>query len=68
MFRVPTSADQPSFDHTEKISFMRWFTSSKAERLEWARRRNAAAKLAADNTNARVADWADRKRAERDGR
>jgi hypothetical protein len=41
MFRVPADADDPTFDRTEKISVRRWLTSSRAERMEWKRRRKA---------------------------
>lgn len=40
--RVPTDSDNPTYDSTFKVGFMRWLTSSKAERNEWTRRRNAA--------------------------
>lgn len=68
MFRVPLNPDYPTFDQTEKIGFVRWLTSGKAERVEWARRRNAAAQLARTNQVARGQEWVDRKQAERDGR
>lgn len=42
MFRVPNSADNPTYDDTFKVGFWRWLTSSAADRKEWARRRNAA--------------------------
>lgn len=57
MFRVPTDAEQPTFDQTTKIGFWRWFTSRKAERIEWARRRNAAAQLAQRNQEQRIREW-----------
>ena len=57
MFRVPTDAEQPTFDQTTKISFWRWLTSRKADRVEWARRRNEAAKLAQRNQEQRIKDW-----------
>ena len=53
MFRVPVSAEAPTFDHTFKVSFGKWLTSSAAERKEWGRRRNAAAKVAYRNQEAR---------------
>jgi len=53
MFRVPTDPDRPTFDQTTKVSFWQWFTSSKPDRKEWQRRRNAGAKLAAANQKAR---------------
>lgn len=53
MFRVPESAETPTFDHTFKVSFRRWLTSKAAERKEWMRRRNAAAKVAMRNQEAR---------------
>jgi len=49
MFRVPNSAEAPTFDATTTISFWRWLTSSRAERDEWMRRRNVASKLALQN-------------------
>lgn len=66
--RVPTDPTSPTFDSTYKVGFMKWLTSSKAERQEWARRRNTAAQAARTNQNKRAQDWADRKQAERDGR
>lgn len=66
--RVPADPDNPTFDTTFKVGFMRWLTSSAAERKEWARRRNAAAQTARHNQNARAKEWADRKQAERDER
>lgn len=56
MFRVPSNPDSPTFDDTFKVSFGRWLTSKKTDRHEWARRRNAAAKLAAQNQVARAAE------------
>jgi hypothetical protein len=64
MFRVPTNPDNPTFDNTFKVGFVRWLTSSKTDRGEWARRRNAAAKTAETNQNARFDAWADEKIAE----
>ena len=49
MFRVPSDPNQPTFDHTFKVSFVRWLTSKGPERKEWMRRRNAAAKVAYRN-------------------
>lgn len=49
MLRVPVNPDRPTFDETFKVGFFRWLTSKKTERKEWARRRNAAAKIARDN-------------------
>lgn len=57
MFRVPIDPYNPSFDLTEKISLGRWVLSSKTERAEWARRRNAAAQGAAHNQRQKVAQW-----------
>ncbi len=56
MFRVPRSADHPTFDDAEKIGFGRWLTSSAVDRREWMRRRNAAAQLAAANQRARATE------------
>jgi len=53
MFRVPVSADAPTFDETFKVSFWQWLTSKAPERKEWMRRRNAAAKVAMRNQEAR---------------
>jgi hypothetical protein len=52
MFRVPADPANPTFDETTKVSFWQWFTSSKADRKEWQRRRNAGAKLADANRKA----------------
>ncbi|WP_328382955.1 hypothetical protein OHQ88_10620 [Micromonospora zamorensis] len=54
MFRVPSNPGNPTFDHTFTVSLRRWFTSNKADRIEWARRRNTAAQTAATNQAARV--------------
>jgi len=53
MFRVPQNPDTPTFDDTFRVGFFRWLTSKKTERGEWARRRNAAAKVAETNQIAR---------------
>jgi len=63
MFRVPANAENPSFDDTFAVSTRRWLTSSAADRTEWARRRNAAAKTAKTNQDASVKVWADAKAA-----
>jgi hypothetical protein len=55
MLRVPVNAARPTFDETVKVGFFSWLTSSRADRQEWARRRNAAAKAARVNQNARAA-------------
>ena len=68
MFRVPADPTNPSFDHTFKVGFFGLLRSSKADRAEWARRRNAAAKLAEQHQNARAEAWAERKRAEHEER
>jgi hypothetical protein len=60
--RVPTSATEPTFDQTFRVGFWRWLTSSKPDRAEWARRRNAAAEAARRGQDDRVQRWADRKR------
>lgn len=62
MFRVPSDADTPTFDQTFKVGFWRWLTSSGTDRKEWGRRRNAAAKLARANQDARMAAWVERKK------
>lgn len=49
MFRVPANPDNPTFNNTIKIGLWRWLTSSAADRKEWARRRNVAAKTAQAN-------------------
>lgn len=66
MFRVPVDADAPTFDQVTKVGFFKWLTSSKAERSEWMRRRNAAAQTAAVNQRARASEWAERKRLEQE--
>jgi len=68
MFRVPSDPHNPTYDATFKVGFMRWLTSSGAERREWARRRNTAAQLARINQNERARQWAERKQDERDAR
>lgn len=64
MFRVPSDPDSPSFDQTFKVGFWRWLTSSGADRKEWARRRNLAAKAAQRGQQQRIDQWAGRKQAE----
>lgn len=64
MFRVPANPDAPTFDDTFTVGFGKWLTSSAAERKEWARRRNAAARLAASRQRQRADDWAARTQAE----
>lgn len=54
MFRVPQDPANPTFDHTFKVGFGRWMTSSKADRTEWSRRRNAAARTAGRNQASRA--------------
>lgn len=54
MFRVPQDPEKPSFDQTFKVGFVRWLKSSKPERKEWMRRRNAASAVAAANQQARA--------------
>lgn len=54
MFRVPSDAAAPSFDQTFKVGFMQWMTSSKADRDEWAMRRNIAARLAQANQSKHI--------------
>lgn len=61
--RVPADPDNPTFDDTFDVSFGRWFRSTAAERKEWTRRRNAAAKLARDNQQQRIDAWAAEKQA-----
>ncbi len=56
MFRVPLNAARPTFDETVKVGVFNWLTSSRADRQEWARRRNAAAKAARVSRNARAAE------------
>lgn len=55
MFRVPKDADNPTFDDTFKVSLWRHLTSTGAERKEWVRRRNAAARLPGENKRRRAA-------------
>ncbi|GAA3765610.1 hypothetical protein [Micromonospora maritima] len=56
MFRVPSDPNRPTFDHTFQVGFFRWLTSKKPERLEWQRRRNAAAGVARQNQVAWAAE------------
>ena len=65
--RVPNDPVEPSFDQTFRVGFWAWLTSSKTDRVEWARRRNVAARIAEVNQNRRVEDWADRHRHEHEG-
>lgn len=59
MFRVPSSADAPSFDQTFKVGFMRWLTSSAADRHEWRIRMDIANRLRHDQaTTARTEKYA----------
>jgi len=68
MFRVPSDPHNPSFDATFKVGFWHWLFSKKQDRVEWARRRNAAAKLAQRNQAERAKAWAERKIAEKEAR
>ena len=68
MFQVPEDFETPTFDHTFKVGFVRWLKSTKAEREEWARRRNAAAAEAKEGQDTRVDEWAERKITEQEAR
>lgn len=57
MFRVPRSPISPTFDDTFTVSFWQWLTSTKAERADWAARRNCAARTAQLNQERR---WLER--------
>lgn len=46
MFRVPSSADAPSFDNTFAVSFLAYLHADAETRREWSRRRSQAARLA----------------------
>jgi hypothetical protein len=61
MFRVPTNAEAPTFDHTFKVGFMQWLTSNGVERIEWMRRRREAAETARVNQNGRTEAYVARK-------
>ncbi len=67
MFRVPVDIDGPTFGRTEKVSLRRWLTSSRADRVEWSRRRNLAAETAAANKVQRAGGAAARREAARRG-
>lgn len=69
--RVPSDPNNPTYDHTFNVGFMRWLKSNAAERREWARRRNAAIKTSRsvrylqnkqDQADQRKADRKERKR------
>jgi hypothetical protein len=67
--RVPADPDNPTYDHTFQVGFWRWFTSSKAERVEWARRKRAAISTLPSMRKLKQAeDWAGRKQAQQDAR
>jgi hypothetical protein len=68
MFRVPTNLDHPTFDHTFKVGFIRWLKSTKAEREEWQRRRNAAAAKAKEGQDTRMEERTERKITEQEAR
>ncbi|MFG2056669.1 hypothetical protein ACGFI9_21865 [Micromonospora sp. NPDC048930] len=55
MFRVPVDPNHPTFDHTFTVTIGQWLTSRKQQRVEWMRRRNEAAGLAARHQQQRVA-------------
>lgn len=62
MFRVPVDAVNPTFDHTFKVSAMKYFFgSSTAERKEWLRRRQWAAETARVNQDKRARQYAAKK-------
>jgi hypothetical protein len=59
VFRVPVDPNAPTFDSTFKVGFWRWLGTSfskagAAERHEWRRRRDLAAKVAERNQRARL--------------
>jgi hypothetical protein len=69
--KVPRNAENPSYDDVEKVGFWRWLTSSKPDRLEWRRRRDAATSTGRvarklEATRAEVQRKIDEKEAERD--
>lgn len=54
MFTVPADPDNPSYDRTFTVSFWQWLTSSKADRQEWRRRRDAVGQARVARADARV--------------
>lgn len=68
MFRVPKDLVWPTFDDVAKISFWRWLTSSKSERIQWKSLRNRAAMNAKINQDAKARDWVNRQRERRQRR
>lgn len=54
--RVPSNPAYPTFDETYDVGFVQWLKSTKDERKEWGRRRNAAAKLAEINQRIKAND------------
>lgn len=65
--RVPSDPNNPTYDSTFNVGFWRWLTSSKDERKEWARRRNAAIPTSGSIRKLKQADeWAGRKQDEKD--
>lgn len=55
MFRVPSDPNHPTFDHTHKVSFWQWLTSSAQQRRQWRTLRDAAAQAQVNQADARVA-------------
>jgi hypothetical protein len=67
--RVPANPDHPTYDHTFRVGFWQWFTSSTAQRKEWARRKRAAIGTGRIDRQLEAADdWAGRKQAEADAK
>jgi hypothetical protein len=65
--RVPSDPDNPTYDNTFTVGFWRWFTSSAAERKEWARRRRAAIHTSSSVRKLnRAEQWARDKQAAKD--
>lgn len=55
MFRVPSDPQHPTFEHTHKVSFWQWLTSSAKQRHHWRALRDAAVQARVDQADARVA-------------
>lgn len=62
MFRVPRDPHNPTLADSERIGFFRWLTSSKADRKEWARRRNAVLLAEHAKKMEHITEWGEEKK------
>lgn len=68
MFKVPADSSNPTWQDTYTVSFWKHLTSSKAERLEWKRLRDAATAHQHKARMDRVTEWGEEQKAKREAR